>query len=326
MLVTDIKRKLKNGDVRTGYYMDGYLAENLVDIPKYLKESWDVVGIVSGHGKVRIGKSTMAMQIAYFLAWLLAGGEVVFGFDELKKKRIVLKTIKPTKPVKFDLDENVVFSADALQETAKKLFDKYGKNQVIVYDEGRQGLESKRAMENINKGMEDFFQECGSYGHVIIIVLPSFFKLHEDYAVARSLFLIDVFAKEGIKRGYFNFYNEKQKELLFHFGKKRLGVTAKYMSANDSFWGRFTSWIPFDKKKYEDMKREELDKKRVLRRERNLQLQRDLLVWLMKNHYKIPTSEIKQKMFEVLGFEIGKRTLDHSLERINDIIGKIKGF
>ena len=306
--------------------MDGYLAENLSDIPKYLAAAWDVVGIVSGHGKVRIGKSTMAMQVAYYLAWLLAGGQIIFSYDKKKKRRTIIQMKKPTKKVRFDLEENVVFSAAELQERAKELYDKYGKNQVIVYDEGRQGLESARAMESINKGMEDFLQECGFMGHVILIVLPNFFKLHEDYACARSLFLIDVFAKGGIQRWYFNFYNEKQKELLYHFGKKKLGVMAKYMSANESFWGRFTRWWPFDQDEYEERKKEEMDKKRVLRRERNLQLQRDTLVFLLNKHYKIPYAEIKQKLYDVVDFEIGERTLKMCVERIRDIIAKIRAY
>jgi len=41
---------------RVGYYMDEYLAINLMGIPRYLGKSWDCVGIISGHGKVRIGK------------------------------------------------------------------------------------------------------------------------------------------------------------------------------------------------------------------------------------------------------------------------------
>jgi len=35
---------------RIGYYMDEYLAMNLMGIPAYLNKAWDVVGIVSGHG------------------------------------------------------------------------------------------------------------------------------------------------------------------------------------------------------------------------------------------------------------------------------------
>jgi len=54
MNVTDFKwNDERFGKVRVGYYMDEYLAINLMGIPKYLKRSYDVVGIFSGHGKVR---------------------------------------------------------------------------------------------------------------------------------------------------------------------------------------------------------------------------------------------------------------------------------
>jgi len=326
MQVTDIKRiknkGKKNEFVQTGYYMQGYLKNNLDGIPGFLKKSWDVVGVISGHGKVRIGKSTMAMQVAYYVAWILAGGKMLM--DETGNK--VLGIEKAPKDIKFSLDENVVFSADELQETASTLYKKYGKNQVIVYDEGRQGLDSARTMESINKGMEDFFQECGFMGHVILLVLPSFFKLHEDYAVARSLFLIDVFADKEFNRGYFNFYNEKQKELLFFFGKKKLGATAKYMSANESFWGKFGPWLPFDKDEYEAMKKLAVETKRVKRRERNLQMQRDCLLWLMHNKYKIPNKEISQKLFETIEVSITESGIRDMLARIDSLVMKKQGY
>jgi len=325
MQVTNIKRiknkGKKNEFEMTGYYLDGYLKNNLDGIPRFLSKSWDVVGIISGHGKVRIGKSTMAMQVAYYIAWILAGGKTLT--DEAGK---VTGNVSPTKEVKFTLEENVVFSADELQETASVLHKKYGPNQVIVYDEGRQGLDSARTMESINKGMEDFFQECGFMGHVILLVLPSFFKLHEDYAVARSLFLIDVFADKEFNRGYFNFYNEKQKELLFFFGKKRLGASAKYMSANESFWGKFTQWLPFDKKKYEARKKLAVETKRVKRRERNLQMQRDCLLWLMHHKYKIPNKEISQKLFETIEVSITESGIRDMLARIDSMVLKKQGY
>ena len=325
MLVTDIKRTvykgLKNEHELTGFYMDKYLTENLDSVPKFLSKSWDCVGIVSGHGKVRIGKSTLASQVCFYLAWLLAGGEMGLGEDG---KAFVSKF--PTKKVRFELKENVVFSAESLQETAQKLYDKYGKNQVILYDEGRQGLDSARAMESINKGMEDFFQECGFMGHVIIIVLPSFFKLHEDYAVARSLFLIDAFADKKFDRGFFNFYNEHQKELLYFFGKKKLGATAKYRSANESFWGRFTKWLPFDKDEYEMLKKEELSKKRRTRRQKNLQIQRDFLFWRLRKIHKEKYEDVLNQMSEIVDVEMGKRAMQTAVQRINDIIAKSKGL
>lgn len=317
MLVTDIKRMMKSGE-RTGFYMQKYLAQNLAQLPAYLSAAWDCVGIVSGHGKVRIGKSTCAIQVAYYIAWMLAGGVMDF------EKDYVLK--KPKEEVRFSLNENIVFSAEQLQEVALNLYNKYGKGQVIVYDEGRQGLDSARAMENVNKGMEDFFQECGFMGHVIIIVIPNFFKLHEDYAVARSLFLIDVFAKGGIDRGYFNFYNETQKENLYYFGKKRIGVVAKYLASYPGFWGRFSKWLPFDKLEYELLKKEAIDKKIRTRRERNLLMQRDFFVWFINNTCKVKDEEVLEEIKRIVDIEMSRKTLDRARERVNEIIAKKKGY
>ena len=55
---------------RIGFYMDEYLALNLNSLPNYLKNAWDVVGIVSGHGKVRIGKTLKGLTPT-----LMANGE-----------------------------------------------------------------------------------------------------------------------------------------------------------------------------------------------------------------------------------------------------------
>jgi len=274
MIVTDYKWERKNGEKVKGYYMDGYLVQNLMGIPAYLNKAWDVVGIVSGHGKVRIGKSTMGSQVGYLIAWLLAGGKISFN-----KEGKMIKQEHPKKEVRFNLKENYAFSAETLQETALHLYEKYGKNQVIVYDEGRQGLDSKRAMESVNKGMEDFFQECGYMGHVIIIVLPNFFKLHEDYAVARSLFLIDVHSNEKHDRGFFRFYNDLRKEQLFYFGRRLIGVRARYNVTRPNFIGRFGKLFPFDKDEYDKLKTESIEKKRMSKGDKRMKMQRDIVIW-----------------------------------------------
>src|SRR6267143_1430549 len=117
------------GKHRTGYYMDEFLTENLMGIPKYLDKAWDVVGIVSGHGKVRIGKSTMALQVAYFIAWMLAGGRMnkvnnpdpplrsahkIPGSHKVPgsnaSKWIWYVSEKPKKKITFSIEENIVFS------------------------------------------------------------------------------------------------------------------------------------------------------------------------------------------------------------------------
>jgi len=291
MIVTDAVgyKTTREGNVMKtsgGYYMDGYLKENLDTIPILLSKAWDVVGIVSGHGKVRIGKSTLALQVAHYLAWILAGGVV-----EVNDERKVVKIISPTKPLKFDLD-NVVFSPDELMKAAQKL----PPQSVIVYDEGRAGLDSKRAMEAINKTLEDFFQECGIYNHVILIVLPNFFRLHEDYAVARSFFLLDAYADKEFNRGYFKFYNELKKEQLYYFGKKKIGIRAKYGAAYDNFFGRFTSWLPFSKKDYENKKLQALRKKKVSNLQIKFKKQRDAAIYLAKNYSERTHEELAAEL------------------------------
>jgi len=66
MIVTDVKWRDDGGILREGYSMDNYLVENLTPTPKFLAQDRDMVGIISGHGDVRNGKSTIAIQIGIF--------------------------------------------------------------------------------------------------------------------------------------------------------------------------------------------------------------------------------------------------------------------
>ena len=314
MLVTDIIRKSKNGNIKQGFYMQGYLKKNLDGIPEFLRKEWDVVGIVSGHGKVGTGKSTMALQTAYYLAWLLAGGRMVD--EEYEKGKFRIKeVIKPKKKVRFGM-ENIVFTPEHLMKKAEKLYNKYGPNQVIVYDEGKSGLDSENAMKSINKAMTEFFQRCRVYHHIILIVLPNFFKLHEDYAVARSLFLIDVYADNQFNRGFFSFYNELQKEKLFFFGKRLLGVRARYSSATHSFWGKFTKWLPVDKDEYDKAKIKAIKDLSLTRHDIKYKKQRDGAIYLTKKYSDLPSEEIAKELSAVTGQKISSRSIRYAISNI----------
>lgn len=297
---------------RKGFYMDYFMAKNLLGLPKYLAAAWDVVGIVSGHGKVRIGKSTLAQQIGYFAAWLMAGGEMVDSPD--RANQLIIKK-HPTKEVKFSLD-NLVFTPDDLIKKADDLYKKYGKHQIIIYDEGRSGLDSARAMESVNKIMQDFFQECGFMGHIIIIVLPNFFKLHEDYAVNRSLFLVDVYANQELKRGYFSFYNEMNKEFLYFNGKKKIGSSLKYRDSRVSFSGRFTPFSPLDKVEYEKAKRAGLKKKQLKTKEAIWKRQRDAAIYLVQRSSGWELDMIGKELTVVSGHYVSGQAVKHAIENI----------
>lgn len=316
IIVTDVKWKDKKGKEQIGYYMQGYLKENLDGIPDYLDKKWDVVGIYSGHGKVRIGKSTKAFQDAYYIAWRLAGGRMDTIYNEKTRRWEIKQIVKPNKPVRFDLYENVIFKPEHLISTAIKLHKKYGKNQVIVYDEGREGLDS-RVMDNINKIMEDFFQKCGYMGHVIMIVLPNFFKLHEDYAVSRSLYLIDCFADKQKRRGYFNFYDERQKEWLYFLGKKRIGITQKYSAARESFWGKFTRWMPFDLDEYNALKEKNISEKSLSQQEKKWKKQRDISIYILCRERGLTYQEIAEKMQVMSGYPFKEETIKHIVMKVS---------
>jgi len=320
MLVTDIKRVDKKGKEKIGFYMDGYLKRNLDGVPNFLKKDWDVVGIVSGHGKVGTGKSTLAQNVAYYLAWRLAGGEMIDEEYALGKFR-VKKIVSPNKPVRFGM-ENIVFTAEDLMKKAETLYNKYGPNQVIVYDEGMSGLDSANAMTSINKAMGEFFQRCRVYHHIILIVLPNFFKLHEDYAVARSLFLIDCYADKEFNRGYFSFYNEYQKEKLYYFGKRLIGVRARYAAAHDSFWGRFTKWMPVDKDEYDKAKIKAIKGNKSNNYGAKHKKQRDAAIYLTKKTGIYSSKEISDELSAICKSKVSERTIQRAIESINSLKDK----
>lgn len=309
MIVTDIKYRLKSGLIQQGYYMDGYLAENLAPIPRFLAKDRDCVGIISGRGMTRNGKSTFGIQIGYYISWLLAGGEMDIRRNDDGKhiNPVVIKY--PSKKVNFSLN-NLVYSPDELISKAREL----PKSSVIIYDEGRSGLDSKGTMSALNKMLEDFFQECGVFNHVILIILPNFFKLNEDIATSRSMFLIDTYCDDDWNRGFFNFYNLHQKEWLYFLGKKKIGVTNKYLSVTPSFYGRFRDWIPFDKRKYEEKKKEALKKKTLGSREERTKEKYIGLLKIYKDDTGKTTEETANRLSEVLSKVITTKTLEHGIE------------
>ena len=256
--------------------------------------------------------STACLQTAYFVAWQLAGGSMAK--EESTGKWFV--SAKPNKIIHFNLEENVVFTPSDLQLRARELYTKYGRNQVIIYDEGRAGLDSAAAMSAINKAMQDFFQECGQYGHVILVVLPNFFKLHEDYAISRSIFLVDVFTNKRMERGFFNFYNEAQKENLYIAGKKKAGTQSKYSGARPSFTGRFSPFLPIDKEKYEAAKQEAIKQKDVKDIEKKWKRQRDGALLMLHKHLGMGADEIATELAKITDIAINANMVRFGIRAI----------
>jgi len=311
MIVTDIIWIDGKGKRRRGFYMDGFLAENLANIPKHQKKDWDVIGIVSGSGKVRVAKSTKSFQVAFFVAWVRAGGVMNFDRNSLDYGKVIKS---PTEKIEFNLD-HVIFGIDNLMKAAHES----PKMSIFVLDE-EEGLGAKSQMMNINRQMERFLQECGVYNHFIIVVLPDFFSLNKEFATGRSNFLINTYIGDRFQRGFFNFYSERKKELLYGFGKKKIGNFARYTSTTPDFHGRFTKWLPFSREKYEQKKRDALKKRRVGQREVKIMDQRDCLFFLLKKHTDLTHQEIVDELGDFLGKKISIETIKMSLIRLNKLI------
>ena len=186
------------------YGMYPALRSNLDSIIYNLKRDWDFIIVITGSGNTRVGKSLLAQQVAYYFAYNLG--------------------------TKFDL-ENVVWDSEELIEKALEM----PKNSVIIYDEAREGLESKKAIEKESRGLFDFFSQNGALNQIIILVMPDFFEMSKGIAVNRSIFLLNTYYTNELRqtnikgrsvevqrfrRGYFEFYNKKNKRKLYIKGKR----------------------------------------------------------------------------------------------------------
>lgn len=236
--------------------MDGFLQRNLDLLAKNIKKDWFFMILISGSGKVRVGKSVFAGQVAYYLS--------------------------EKNGVKFTTNEYYM-SAEEMMKKAIKL----PKNSAFVYDEAKSGLDSKRAMESITKGVLDFFAEAGQLNLIPIIVLPDFFDLKKEIAVTQSVCLINVYYTGEFERGYFSFYGEDKKKELYFKGK----FYRSYFAAKPDFRGRFTNTYVVPEEDYRTKKREGLQAAVKRRTEKSVYmsekykkdvLRRDLLLAYIK--------------------------------------------
>jgi hypothetical protein len=221
-----------------GFYMDGYLIQSLETFIYNLQDDWDAVILISGNGMVRVGKSVVAQQVGLYCAERLG---TPFGID------------------------NIVFTGDELMTTAVKL----PPNSVLIYDEARGELDSKKIMEGITKKLLDFLNECGYLNHVLIFVLPDYFDLPKYVSVNRSNCLINVYAKKKrvtlrkahnnvtevneYERGHFQFFDRDAKKKLYILGKKNYN---DYDCVKSTFSGDFRKGYAIPEEVYKAKKAE----------------------------------------------------------------------
>lgn len=215
------------GQKSDGFYMDGYIKENLDIMAERIVDDMQFVGVISGKGTVRNGKSTFAQHQGYYFNHKV---------NELHKLNN-----------KFDIN-NIVFKADDLIEKAFSL----PKYSVLILDEGDDltaQYYSKLAIK-----LRRFFRKCGQLNLFFLLLIPDFFELPRSYAVTRSTYLVNVMFMGRFERGFFEFYSGEKKRELYYKGRRY----GDYHCVRENFKGRFPKPYLVDEEVYRRKKEEDM--------------------------------------------------------------------
>jgi hypothetical protein len=217
---------IKIPDMRISLPKD--LITNLNTLTENVKRGFSFVVIVSGQGKVRVGKTVMANICAKYCANKL---NMPFSVDDVCFSTNDLKTKVETK-------------------------NPYG---VFMLDESRADLGRGMSRTKTLNIMLDWFSESGKYNSIVFLVLPDFFDLNTSLAVSFSEYLINCFVrkepqchKEPLtdhavhERGYFSFYGDRAKYQLHWKGRDK----RNYFAHTPEFGGYFPDAWFIDEAEY----------------------------------------------------------------------------
>lgn len=172
------------------FWIHPYLKQNLDLLKKAIKHKWD--GIVIVDGMEGSGKTTLGASMCYYMAYNKAKKRSSFNIDSFAwSPRQIEKAIKEAKPGSSVLCDEFVLaglSTDAMTE-----------------------------MQNI---LIKYFTLIRKKRLFICLVIPYFYLLRRYFALGRPRALIHLFTPDGIKRGFYRFYNYEQKRYLYFNGIK----------------------------------------------------------------------------------------------------------
>lgn len=217
---------------------------------------WDIMIIITGDRMVRTGKSTLAQLIGAYFSYRLG---VPYTIKDLyfDSKKMVCEAIN--KP-KFSINH---------------------------YDEAKRALSVTKRMKDVQGDLIDYYAESGQLNQINLIILPDFFDLKEEIAVARSEFLLNVYRgeekimkdiyQEGQKipivkwsRGFFSFFNRTGKAILYD--RYRSNHAKNYFSTPANFNGAFEDFDIIPKVDYAAAKLEALKDYQNKEKEKHISL------------------------------------------------------
>ena len=186
------------------------------------------------------------------------------------------------------------------------------KNSVVIYDEAHKGMGSRRALSEINNILIDLMMEMRQKNLLVYIVMPSFFLLDKYAALFRSKGLFHVYERKR-KRGFWVYYNQKNKKLLFILGKKLLDYNCMKFP---KYKGRFLNQYCVDEAAYRAKKLSAFRERPTITASEKFKDQRDVLIKTLFDVIKVKQSEFRLYLLD-MGIEL-KKTM------ISDIIKKYK--
>jgi len=253
-----------------------YVASNIFNqlrkgYKKVTEGDQDRIYVVTG--REGLGKSTLAMQLAY--------------------------VVDPN----FNLD-NVVFTAKQFEDRLRGV----KKHTAIIHDESFSGLSSKGAISRENKRLVRLLMMCRQRNLFIFIVLPSFFLLEKYVGIFRSTALFNVLAsRKNFKLRYYKVYNYKQKRELYIKGKNLMDYSRPKIPKSYRFYKKLPPTI--DEKTYRLKKLETFRDEHIeITEESKTIKQRNFLFYILKEKYKLSYTGIA-KLLEVGGIGLNESVI-----------------
>jgi len=291
------------------FYISDNLRNPLNTICYNIPKDWDFVTLVSGDRMTRVGKSILAQQMAAYMATVLQKmglNEDAFGID------------------------NIYFDADVMMDECFKK----NKYDIIIYDEGREGLGKGKMGNNVQKIL-DFFAEAGQLNLIFIVVCPDFFELKEEISVGKAELLVNVYRvpvnkekdlmKDGnivpvtyFQRGQYEVYPRKRKSFLYD---RFRSVRSKNYNVNgkNALIGTFKNTYCVDAREYKNKKRDALsrfkDRKDSDSKKKYVEFRDHWVLEYKLEHPNATGKEIAEKILERFNIELGERCIQLILKR-----------
>jgi hypothetical protein len=265
---------------KVSIYYDGWLERQIITVvkPAILQKDKDFVVVIDG-GE-RLGKSTLAQQLAKICN------------------------------NHFDL-VHICMTPEEFERAIKKA----SRGDAIVFDEAFTGLSSRSALSEINKILVKMMMEMGQKNLFVFIVLPSFFMLDKYVAIHRSRCLFHVYAKRG-KRGRWAYFNSEKKKLLYIYGKRDMNYhpwikdprSGRRIILKANRLGRFTSAYTVNEQKYREKKRYALESTKSIKKSDRFQEQRDYLIYYLIQQYSLKKTNVS-KIMKKSGYKLSRQAI-----------------